>query len=117
MVIAVARVGMLCFSTKARLMVLLVPPLYIRAANFLRARLLGISIGMSVVRALSLTLSWQITTVPREIEGAKPTAHLILDSRYVDGASFQAIEDLLYGTDGTDSALPDPEDIIAMLTE
>lgn len=63
-----------------------------------------------------LPLSWQITTVPVEIPGGIPASHLLLDSRTVDPAALQAIEDLLYGTEGTDAELPDPADLIAMLS-
>ncbi len=57
---AVVQVGMLCFSTKAQLMALLVQPLSTRAEVLMPVRLLGTSISMLVVRALSLPLNRQM---------------------------------------------------------
>lgn len=48
---------------------------------------------------------WDITTVPEEIAGFRPTAHVILDSRKVDPAHLSDLEGILYGTVSTDPAL------------
>ncbi len=57
---AVAWVGMLCFSTNAQLMALLVQPLSTKTEEAMQVRFPGISIWTSVVRALSLLLSRQM---------------------------------------------------------
>ena len=36
----------------------------------------------------------------REIAGKRPTAHLIIDSRYTNPSLLASIEDVLYGGDG-----------------
>lgn len=47
-----------------------------------------------------VSFSWDISTVPSRIAGRRPTAHLIIDSRYVESALLSAIEDHLYGGEG-----------------
>jgi len=69
----------------------------------------------------AITFSWEISTVPVEVEGFKPTAHLEIDSTKVDSTKLKEIEDALFGTDpeeqveGTDPRLLMPEDILAIL--
>ncbi len=41
---------------------------------------------------------WNITAVPEEIPGLRPTAHIIIDSRDVDPWLLEELEDILYGT-------------------
>lgn len=45
-----------------------------------------------------LSMSWQITTVPPEITGYRPSAHFIVDSRYTPKNIMITIESWLYGT-------------------
>lgn len=51
------------------------------------------------------TLSWEFTTTPVAVEGMKPTAVVTIDSTKFtsedDKSKLKAIEDKLYGTDGT----------------
>lgn len=73
----------------------------------------------------AMTMSWEVTTTPVEIEGFKPTAHLEIDSTKFDTealkAKLQQIIDSLYGTDGvspavgTDPTLLMPDEILAIL--
>ena len=66
-------------------------------------------------------LSWEFDTIPVVVKTVdpittkplKPVAHLVLDSRYVDSAKMTAIEAMLYGSETTDPALPDPDTIFA----
>ena len=44
-------------------------------------------------------LSWDITTIPSRIAGKRPTAHLVIDSRYVSPNLLKTAEDNLYGGD------------------
>lgn len=60
------------------------------------------------------TFSWSITTLPPSITGYKPTAHLVIDSRYTDSEILSEIEDLLYGTEAISASLPTPGDLIAI---
>lgn len=62
----------------------------------------------------AVTFSWDLTTTPVEVPGYKPTASLTIDSTKVDATTLAALEDLLYGTVGTDPSLPLPEAVLAM---
>lgn len=64
----------------------------------------------------AIPFSWEITTTPVDVTGHKPTASLVIDSTKVDSTTLQALEDLLYGTAGTDPSLPMPDDVIAMFS-
>lgn len=68
------------------------------------------------------TLSWEVSTTPVPVPGHKPTATLIFDSTKVAAAKMKAIEDILYGTDGsgdsdagTEPRLPMPAEIIQIM--
>jgi len=70
----------------------------------------------------AITFSYTITTTPVEVPGYKPTAHLIIDSVKVkDANKMKAIEDVLYGTDGTggaegtDPRLPLPAEVNSII--
>lgn len=60
--------------------------------------------------------SWAITTLPPSITGVKPTAHLVIDSRYTDPTVLITVEDLLYGSDSSTSSLPTPNDLIGIFS-
>jgi hypothetical protein len=67
----------------------------------------------------AITFSWEVSTNPvevGEIGGVqyKPTASLVIDSTLVDATALGELEDLLYGTVGTDPSLPTPSDVIAL---
>lgn len=56
--------------------------------------------------------SWEISTLPPELTGFKPTAHLIIDSRTTASGILEEVEDLLYGTSESDPVLPAPSAIV-----
>jgi hypothetical protein len=65
----------------------------------------------------AITFSWELSTTPVSAgETLKPTAQLTIDSTKVDPADLATLEDLLYGTAGTDPQLPTPEEVIAIFT-
>ena len=47
----------------------------------------------------AITFSWEISTIPVEVTGFKPTAHIEIDSTKVDAAKLALIEAALAGTD------------------
>jgi len=51
----------------------------------------------------AIEFSWECSTVPVEIDGYKKTALLTIDSDKVDSDKLTEFENILYGTDGTDS--------------
>lgn len=70
------------------------------------------------------TFSWEITTTPVNVTGAKPTASIVIDSTKVDKAKLTALEEILYGKNGTgdgqtgavDPRLPLPDEIKTLMT-
>lgn len=49
---------------------------------------------------------WQITAIPEEIDGHRPTAHVIFDSRKLDPWLMEDLESILYGDSENDANLP-----------
>ena len=72
----------------------------------------------------AITFSWEITTTPVNVTGAKPTASLVIDSTKADPTKLAALEDILYGKDGTgeqhtgavEPRLPLPDEIKTLMT-
>lgn len=60
--------------------------------------------------------SWDIYASSLSIPGASPASHLVIEVPR-DGAVFDAVEDILYGTDLTDPRLPDPAELIELYEE
>lgn len=72
----------------------------------------------------AITFSWEITTTPVNVTGAKPTASLVIDSIKADPSKLAALEEILYGKDGTgdqhtgavEPRLPLPDEIKTLMT-
>lgn len=67
----------------------------------------------------AITFSWEITTTPVNVTGAKPTASITIDSTKADPTKLAALEDILYGKDGepgNESRLPLPDEIKTLMT-
>jgi len=63
----------------------------------------------------ALAFSWEISTTPVDAgSGRKPTASLTIDSTKVDADALASLEDILYGTAGSDPRLPLPAEIVAL---
>lgn len=67
----------------------------------------------------AITFSWEITTTPVEVGEIasvqyKPTASIEIDSTTADATALAELEDLLYGTVGSDPSLPTPAEVIAL---
>lgn len=62
----------------------------------------------------AITFSWEISTTSVQVEGLKPTSVLTVDSTKVGAAALKALEDALYGTEGSDPRLPLPDEVVAM---
>lgn len=66
----------------------------------------------------AITMSWEVDTSPVAItvlDNVKPTAHLVIDSRYADASKLKALEDVLYGGESSDAKLPLPDEVITMM--
>lgn len=60
------------------------------------------------------TFNWSVSSRPAVVSGIRPTAHFVIDSRDTPAELISALEDLLYGTELTDPALPTPGELIFM---
>lgn len=72
----------------------------------------------------AITFSWELSTTPVAVANFKPTASLTIDSTKVDPAKLAALEEILYGKDGTgedhstgavDPRLPLPDEIANLM--
>mgnify|MGYP000359767598 FL=1 len=72
----------------------------------------------------AITFSWELSTTPVAVANFKPTASLTIDSTKVDTAKLTALEEILYGKDGTgedhttgavDPRLPLPDEIATLM--
>ena len=60
---------------------------------------------------------WDLTSIPADTTGFRPTSHLVVDSRNVDPWLLEDIEDILYGTSDDDAVLLPIDELIAYLDE
>lgn len=56
----------------------------------------------------AVTLSWEITSTPVNVQGFKPCSSLTIDSTKVDPEKLAALEKILYGSDGDEGSGADP---------
>lgn len=62
----------------------------------------------------AIAFSWEVSSTPVPVTNLKPTSLIVVDSTKVDPADLTTLEDLLYGTVGTDPSLPDPDSVISI---
>ena len=65
----------------------------------------------------AVTFSWEVTCTPVEVEGFKPTATVVIDSRKVDAEKLAALEAKLYGSESEEAQLPLPAEIAEMFKQ
>lgn len=69
----------------------------------------------------AVEFSWEITTIPVNVTGKKPTASITINSKKADPTKLAALEDILFGTngtgsgEGTDPRLPLPDEIATLM--
>ena len=61
------------------------------------------------------TMSWEIVTVPVEMEGRKPVSHIVIDSRKAGKTTLSQIEGAIYGDDENDPELPTPTELLGLI--
>lgn len=61
-------------------------------------------------------LEWSITTLAPSITGYRPTAHMVIDSRYTSLALLGDIEGILYGNESLAPRLPDVDELISIFS-
>ena len=64
----------------------------------------------------AITFSWEVTTTPVNVTGAKPTAYITIDSTKADPAKLATLEKKLYGDTDTEASLPLPDEIKGIFT-
>ena len=62
-----------------------------------------------------LKFTWEVTTTPVPVADAKPTSHLIIDSRTIDSGKMAEIEAILYGG-MSEARMPLPDEIATLMT-
>ena len=63
----------------------------------------------------AITFSWEVTTTPVNVTGAKPTASITIDSTKADATKLAALEDILYGSESEEARLPLPDEIKTLM--
>lgn len=63
----------------------------------------------------AMTLSWEVTTTPVDVEGFEPTASVVIDSTKVPSEKLEALEKILYGDESNEARLPLPAEIITLV--
>jgi hypothetical protein len=63
------------------------------------------------------TFSWALSAIPEFATGIRPTAHFIIESDKAVPSTLRGIENILYGTSGTEPALPTVTDLIQLFTD
>lgn len=64
----------------------------------------------------AITFSWEVTTTPVNVTGAKPTATITIDSTKVDQTKLTELENILYGSSTAAARLPLPDEIKTLMT-
>lgn len=64
----------------------------------------------------AITFSWELTTTPVNVEGAKPTASVVIDSTKANKTCLAKLEEILYGSAETEPRLPLPDEIKTIMT-
>lgn len=62
-----------------------------------------------------IEFSWEFTSVPVGVTDYAQTSVIEVDSTTTDPTALATLEDLLYGTAGTDPSLPTPDEVIAIV--
>ena len=63
----------------------------------------------------AITFSWEVKTTPVNVAGFKPTATLVIDSRFADASKLAALEKTLYGDGDNEPKLPTPAEVITAM--
>lgn len=65
----------------------------------------------------AITFSWELSTTPVNVAGAKPTASLTIDSTKADPVKLAELEKILYGDTETEARLPLPDEIAELMAD
>jgi hypothetical protein len=62
--------------------------------------------SLSLDAPTPVTFEWNISAIPEDVEGYRPTAHVVVDSQEFDPWLLRDLEAILYGDDTRDPTLP-----------
>lgn len=65
----------------------------------------------------AITMSWEVTTTPVNVEGYKATSIMVIDSRNTDPDALANLESVLYGSESSEPRLPLPSEVVDILGE
>jgi len=60
---------------------------------------------------------WSLIASPSDVLGFRPTAHIVIDSRFADQQLLEQIENIIYGNDLEQAYLPAMEDLLQILEQ
>lgn len=63
----------------------------------------------------AITFSWEITSVPVNVTGKKPTASIEIDSTKANASKLKDLEDILYGDATHTARLPLPDEVASIM--
>jgi hypothetical protein len=61
-----------------------------------------------------ITFSWKVTSRAVPVEGFRPSAHFMVDSRDIPAELLTQLENLLYGTEEAEPSIPTPGELLFM---
>lgn len=64
-----------------------------------------------------LEFEWELTATPQEYPGIRPTAHIVVDSRYADPWMLEDLEAILYGDGYSNPTLPPMPEFVSFLDD
>lgn len=64
----------------------------------------------------AMTFSWEIKTVPFVLNGHRASSTIVIDTEKADRMAVEQLEDILYGNRTTAPRMPDPDEVISILT-
>lgn len=64
----------------------------------------------------AITMSWEITTTPVNVTGYKPTSEITINAWELTEQKLKDLEDKLYGTAEKPATLPEPDELLALLS-
>lgn len=64
-----------------------------------------------------MEFEWNLTAVPEEVAGIRPTAHIVIESRKLDPWLLEELEVILYGSSTADAALIPMVQLVTYLNE
>lgn len=63
----------------------------------------------------AITMSWEVTTIPVNVAGFKPTSIVTIDSTKADPTKLAELEAILYGSESEEARLPLPDEVAQIM--